>query len=90
MLTYAGRSRDLEIERVRALRVVRTNKSRGRFGGKLKKKKPKKCRVDKCQNIVCDTCMLSAIFTSLQPALGQPQGLQAALGRPQGLEPEGL
>jgi hypothetical protein len=41
MLTDAGRSRDLEIRRVRALRVVRTNKSRDRFGGKLKKKAKK-------------------------------------------------
>ena len=89
MLTYAGRPRDLEIKRVRALRVVRTNKSRGRFGGKLGKKAIK-CRVDKCQNIVCDAYMLSAIFTSLQPTLRQPEGLQPALGTPQGLQPEGL
>ena len=28
--------------------------------------------------------MLSAIFTSLQPVLGQSQGLQPALARPEG------
>jgi hypothetical protein len=46
MLTYADvcwqikKSRDQASSRA-ASRVVRTNESRGRFGGKLKKKKPK-------------------------------------------------
>ena len=78
---------------------MRTNKSRGRFGGKLKKKL-KNVEWINAKILCVDTYMLSAIFTSLQPALGQsqglqpqglqPQGLQAALGRPHGLEPEGL
>jgi hypothetical protein len=58
---------------------VRTNKSRGRFGGKLKKKL-KNVEWINAKILSVDTYMLSAIFTSLQPALG----------RPQGLEPEGL